>query len=563
MGYLEKSIKWKEYNELDALLKAELESMNDQELKEAFTDDLEFGTGGLRGVLGVGTNRMNYYVVRKATLGFGRYLESFNNAHEKGVVIAYDNRHYSKEFALDSAKVLTTLGFNIYLFESLRPTPELSFAVRYLKAIGGIMITASHNPKEYNGYKIYDENGCQLVPHLADKVIEEINKIDDYFSIDNTKNHEKIHFIGKEIDEKYCQLVNTIRINKDIKADFKIVYTPLHGTGLVFAAEVLKDNGFDCYPLEVQMTNDPNFSGVKTSNPEDPRAFDEAIEYAKKIGAKLVLATDPDADRLGMGILHNGEYVLLNGNQSATIMIDYICRELKKQDRLPENGWVFSTNVSSELPLKIARKYGLQTYISLTGFKFIGDQARKIEGNGTYVYGFEESYGCLIKDFVRDKDAIQAILMICEIAAWAYENGMDLVDYLQQIYEREGYAYESQSNIYLKGLDGKAKINYIMEYFRNNERLYKFGNVIKKEDNLLQISYTYEENKVLTETIDLPKSNVLKYYFENGSWFVLRPSGTEPKIKVYYGTIGKNSEESIKFNKRLKDEIMSVINSLI
>lgn len=563
MGYLEKSIKWKEFNELDALLKAELESMNDQELKEAFTDDLEFGTGGLRGVLGVGTNRMNYYVVRKATLGFGRYLESFNNAHEKGVVIAYDNRHYSKEFALDSAKVLTTLGFNVYLFESLRPTPELSFAVRYLKAIGGIMITASHNPKEYNGYKIYDENGCQLVPHLADKVIEEINKIDDYFSIDNTKNHEKIHFIGKEIDEKYCQLVNTIRINKDIKKDFKIVYTPLHGTGQVFAAEVLKDNGFDCYPLEVQMTNDPNFSGVKTSNPEDPRAFDEAIEYAKKIGAKLVLATDPDADRLGMGILHNGEYVLLNGNQSATIMIDYICRELKKQDRLPENGWVFSTNVSSELPLKIARKYGLQTYISLTGFKFIGDQARKIEGNGTYVYGFEESYGCLIKDFVRDKDAIQAILMICEIAAWAYENGMDLVDYLQQIYEREGYAYESQSNIYLKGLDGKAKINYIMEYFRNNERLYKFGNVIKKEDNLLQISYTYEENKVLTETIDLPKSNVLKYYFENGSWFVLRPSGTEPKIKVYYGTIGKNSEESIKFNKRLKDEIMSVINSLI
>lgn len=563
MGYLEKSIKWKEFSELDAILRAELESMNDQELKEAFTDDLEFGTGGLRGILGVGTNRMNYYVVRKATLGFGRYLESFNNAHERGVVIAYDNRHYSKEFALDSAKVLTTLGFNVYLFESLRPTPELSFAVRYKKAIGGIMITASHNPKEYNGYKIYDENGCQLVPHLADKVIAEINQIDDYFSIDNTKNHDKIHLIGQEIDEKYCQLVNTIRINKDIKADFKVVYTPLHGTGQVFATKVLKDNGFDCYPLLAQMTNDPDFSGVKTSNPEDARAFDEAIEYAEKIGAKLVLATDPDADRLGMGILHNGEYVLLNGNQSATIMIDYICRELKRQGKLPEDGWVFSTNVSSELPLKIARKYGLQTYISLTGFKFIGDQARKIEGNGTYVYGFEESYGCLIKDFVRDKDAIQAILMICEIAAWAYANGMDLVEYLQQIYEREGYAYESQSNIYLKGLDGKAKINYIMEYFRNNERLYKFGSVIKKEDNLLQISYTYEKNKVLTETIDLPKSNVLKYYFENGSWFVLRPSGTEPKIKVYYGTIGKNSEESIKLNKRLKDEIMTVINSLI
>ena len=484
MNYLEKAQKWKDFLGLEPDLRAELEAMNDQELQEAFTHDITFGTGGLRGVLGAGTAYINYYTVRKATYGFGKYLESFAYAHERGVVIAHDNRKYSTEFALDTAKVFTSMGFKVYLFESLRPTPELSYAVRYLSAIGGVMITASHNPKEYNGYKIYDEYGCQLVPALADKVIEEINNVKDYFAIDNTKNHDLITYVGKEIDESYRSAVNSIRINCELKGNFKVVYTPLHGTGQVFAADVLRENGFECYPVESQMTNDPNFSGVKTSNPEDPRAFDEAIAYAKEIGAKLVLATDPDADRLGMGVLHNGEFILLNGNQSATLMVDYICSQLKEKGLLPENGWVYSTNVSGSLPLKIAEKHGLKTYTSLTGFKFIGEQAHKTKAHGgVYVYGYEESYGCLIKDFVRDKDAIQAILMICEIEAWCETQGMDLIDYLDSIYHREGYFYESQENIYLKGLEGKAKIARIMDTFRSGEINLNFGEIIKKEDN--------------------------------------------------------------------------------
>ena len=563
MNYLQKAQMWKEFEGLDPIYREQLENMTEKELKEAFTHDLTFGTGGLRGTLGAGTAHINYYVVRKATYGFGKYLETLENAHSRGVVIAHDNRAYSKEFALDTAKVFATMGFKVYLFEDLRPTPELSYAVRHFSAIGGVMITASHNPKEYNGYKIYDEFGCQLVPHLADKVIAEINKIEDYFAIDNTKNHELITYIGAEVDAVYRQAVNTIRINPELKGNFKVVYTPLHGTGQVFAVDVLRENGFDCYPVVSQMTNDPNFSGVRSSNPENPEAFIEAIEYAKEIGASIVLATDPDADRLGMGILHNGEFVLLNGNESATLMVDYICSQLKSRGELPENGWVFSTNVSGSLPLKIAERYGLHTYTSLTGFKFIGEQAHKVKANGgVYLYGYEESYGCLIKDFVRDKDAIQAILMICEIAAWCETQGMDIVDYLDKISDREGYFNESQENIYLRGLEGKEKINKIMETFRHGEVNLKFGEIIKKEDNLLQIAYEYEDNKILTSTIDLPKSDVLKYFLDDESWFVLRPSGTEPKLKVYFSTVGDSKEHAIHKNNKLRAEVMKLIEKI-
>lgn len=562
MSYLTKVEKWKNYADLDPALKDELYSLNDKQLKEVFTDDLVFGTGGLRGVLGVGTNRMNIYNVRKATLGFGQYLATFNDAYTRGVVIAHDNRFYSTEFALETAKVLSTMGFKVYLFSELRPTPELSFAVRHLHAVGGVMITASHNPKQYNGYKIYDENGCQLVPELADKVIENIAKIDDYFNIPTDKNHELIQYIDKEIDEEYIKAVNTIRINPELKGNSKVVYTPLHGTGQVFAADVLNSNGFNCYPVMSQMTNDPNFSGVKSSNPEDPKAFDEAIEYAKEIGAKLVLATDPDADRLGIGCYHDGEFVLINGNQTATIMVDYICSQLAKQNRLPKDGWVFSTNVSGDLPLKIAQSYGLQTFVTLTGFKFIGEQAKKIEGAGTYVFGYEESYGCLIKDFVRDKDSIQAILMICEIEAWCESQGMDIIDYLHKIYDREGYTRETQANIYMEGLDGKEKINSIMDYFRSHELDFHFNEIVTKEDNLLRIRYDYHGDKVVTSTIHLPKSNVIKYFFADGSWFVLRPSGTEPKLKVYFGVAGKNHDDSIRRNNNLREQVMKIVNSL-
>lgn len=561
MNYLEKAELWKNYKDLDPKLKEELNKMNDSELKEAFTEELEFGTGGLRGILGVGTNRMNYYVVRKATLGFANYLMKKHKTH-RSVAISYDNRYYSKEFAFDCADLLSSLGFKVYVFSELRSTPELSFAVRYFKASAGIMITASHNPKEYNGYKIYDEDGCQLVPHLANQVINEIAKIDDIFNYKFTPNKELINVVDKEVDDAYVAMVNSIRINKDVKGDFKIIYTPLHGTGGVLVPRILKENGFNVIPVEAQMIHDPAFKAVKSSNPENQEAFDEAIDLGIDMRAKLIFATDPDADRLGMGCFHNNEYILLNGNQSATIMTYYICSELKRQNKLPSDGYIFTTNVSSYLPVKIATKFGLKHHISLTGFKFIGEQAKKIEKIGTYIYGYEESYGCLVKDFVRDKDAMQAVLLMSEIEAYLEEKGMDLIDYLYQIYDEFGYSYESQSNVYLKGLDGKEKIKMIMNYFRENEVCLKYGNIIRKEDNQFNIAYDYNKNKVVTSTIDLPKSNVIKYFFSDGSFFVLRPSGTEPKLKVYYSTMGSSMDEAKKKNEELKNQVMKMVNAL-
>lgn len=563
MEYLEKAQIWKNYKDLDPRLKKELDAMSDNDLKEAFTNDLEFGTGGMRGILGAGTNRLNIYIVMKATLGFGRYLlKKSPVAGAMGVAISHDNRHYSVEFARAAAEVLSTLGFRVFLFEALRPTPELSYAVRNFKCIGGIMITASHNPKEYNGYKIYDETGCQLVPQDADKVIAEINKIDNYFDIDHSKNHDLIYYIGKDVDEKYIADVKKIILRPNLKKDFKLVYTPLHGTGQVFAPQVLQSVGYDVYPLACQMTCDPDFSGVKTSNPENKEAYDEAIEYAKEIGAKIVLATDPDADRLGIAVEHNGEYILFTGNQTASLVFDYICKTRKELGTLPKDGYMFTTNVSSTLPIAIANKYGLKTEITLTGFKFIGEKAREMEQTkkGTYVFGFEESYGCLVSPIVRDKDSIQAILMLCETAAYYKEKGMDLVDALNSVYEEYGYYKEGITNIGLAGLEGQAKIRRIMDYFRTTDIAPKGYKILAKDDVLLGISHDYVNDK--SSKINLPKSNVIKYYLNDDMWFVLRPSGTEPKLKVYYGVKGKTDEEANKELKKLTDEVMSIVNMI-
>lgn len=560
MNYLEKANLWKGYKDLEPSLKKELDAMDDNALKEAFTNDLAFGTGGLRGVLGVGTNRMNIYIVAKATLGFGRYLMKQSPvALQKGVAIAHDNRHQSVEFSRFAAEVLATLGFRVFLFEALRPTPELSFAVRNFNCIGGIMITASHNPKEYNGYKIYDETGCQLVPRLADQVIEEINKIDDYFAIDHSKNHDLIYYIGKEIDEKYIKEVKKIILRPDLKKDFKLVYTPLHGTGQVFAPQVLQSVGYDVVPLACQMTCDPDFSGVKTSNPENKEAYDEAIELAKEIGANLVLATDPDADRLGIAVNHNGEFVLFTGNQTAALVFDYICKTRKEFNTLPQNGFLFTTNVSSTLPIAIANKYGLKTEITLTGFKFIGEKAREMEttGRGTYVFGFEESYGCLVSDCVRDKDSIQAILMLCETAAYYREKGMDLVDALEGIYKEYGYYKEGIKNIALAGLEGSAKIQRIMNYFRETNICLKGFEILAKDDVKKGIHYDYVTDK--DTRIDLPESNVIKYYLNDNMWFVLRPSGTEPKLKVYYGVKGNTQKEADSKLEALANEVLAIV----
>ncbi len=559
MNYLEKAEVWKNYSQLDPALKKELEAMDDKALQEVFTTDLEFGTGGLRGILGVGTNRMNIYIVAKATLGFGRYLAKFPNAYKRGLAISHDNRHQSKEFARISAEVLATLGYHVYLFEDLRPTPELSFAVRHFGCVGGIMITASHNPKEYNGYKIYDESGCQLVPKDADQVIAEIEKIDDYFSIDHSKNHQEIEYIGRAVDEAYIKEVKKIILRPNLKKDFKLVYTPLHGTGQVFAPEVLKSVGYDVYPLACQMTNDPEFSGVKTSNPENKEAYDEAIEYAREIGAKIVLATDPDADRLGIAVEHNGEYILFTGNQTASLVLDYILKTRKELKTLPEDGYVFTTNVSSTLPVAIAEKYGMKVEITLTGFKFIGEKAREMEGGkGTYVFGFEECYGCLISDCVRDKDSIQAILMLCETAAYYREKGMDLVDALNAVYEEYGYYKEGITNIGLKGLEGAAKIKRIMEFFRVNDIALKKFDILAKDDVRLGIHTDMKTGA--HSKINLPSSNVIKYYLNDNMWFVLRPSGTEPKLKVYYGVVGKNDAEAKEKLEELTQEVLSIVN---
>lgn len=562
MNYLEKAELWKNNKNLESNLRKELEAMDDAQLQEAFTNDLEFGTGGLRGILGAGTNRMNIYIVAKATLGFGRYLlKQSPVACAKGVAISHDNRHQSKEFARISAEVLSSLGFRVFLFEDLRPTPELSFAVRYFHCIGGIMITASHNPKEYNGYKIYDDTGCQLVPKAADKVIEEINKIDDYFNIETSKNHELIQYIGKSVDEAYIKEVKKIILRPNLNKNFKLVYTPLHGTGQVFAPEVLKSVGYDVYPLACQMTNDPDFSGVKTSNPENKEAYDEAIEYAKQIGANIVLATDPDADRLGIAVLHNGEYVLFTGNQTAALILDYILKTRKELNTLPKDGYVFTTNVSSTLPIAIAKKYNMNVEITLTGFKFIGEKAHEMEaGKGTYVFGFEESYGCLISDCVRDKDSIQAILMLCETAAYYNEKGMDLVDALNEIYKEYGYYKEGITNISLQGLEGAKKIQRIMDFFRTTEIALKGFKILAKDDVKLGIKHDYVTDK--SSKINLPSSNVIKYYLNDNMWFVLRPSGTEPKLKVYYGVKGTSLEDAQNRLDELSKEVLSIVNMI-
>lgn len=559
MNYLEKVELWKNNPNLEPSLRKELEAMNDKELESAFAVDLEFGTAGLRGVLGAGTNRMNIYIVAKATLGFGRYLlKQSDVAGARGVAISHDNRHQSKEFARMSAEVLTSLGFRVFLFEDLRPTPELSFAVRHFHCIGGIMITASHNPKEYNGYKIYDETGCQLVPKEADKVIAEINEIQDYFNIETSKNHELIQYIGKDVDEVYIREVKKIILRPDLKKDFKLVYTPLHGTGQVFAPQVLQSVGYDVVPLPCQMTNDPDFSGVKTSNPENKEAYDEAIALAKALGAKIVLATDPDADRLGIAVEHNGEYALFTGNQTAALVLDYILKTRKEFGTLPEDGYVFTTNVSSTLPIAIAQKYGMKVEITLTGFKFIGEKAREMEsGKGTYVFGFEESYGCLISDCVRDKDSIQAILMLCETAAYYREKGMDLVDALNAIYEEYGYYKEGITNIGLKGLEGAAKIKRIMEFFRTTDIALKGFKILAKDDVKLGIKTDYLTGD--SSKINLPSSNVIKYYLNDNMWFVLRPSGTEPKLKVYYGVKGESSADADKKLSELSKEVLAIV----
>lgn len=559
MNTLETYNLWLNHPKMDDASRNILKSMSESDIQMAFSKEIEFGTAGMRGIIGPGINRMNSFVVRKATYGFAQYLLKQNDALQRGVVIAHDNRHQSTEFSLESAKVLANLGFKVYLFDGLRPTPELSFAVRELKAIAGIMITASHNPKEYNGYKVYDEHGCQLVPKLADQAIAEIKKVTDYFSISTEHDPSLIQKIGKEMDEVYLKRVDEILINPEINKKFSVTYSPLHGTGSVFVVDYLKRHGYTVYPVESQMTNDPNFGSVASSNPEEGEAYTEAIELAKEKHSLLALVTDPDADRLGVAVLHKGEYVLLNGNQSAVVLLYYILSERKRKALLPSKGIVFSTNVSTQLGKTITEAFGLEYRISLTGFKYIGDQARQIEStNEEYVFGFEESYGCLIKDFVRDKDAVQAVMMLVEAAGYYHEQGKTLCDVLEDIYRMYGYVLEDTISINLVGLEGPERMKKILAYFRSDAMKLKTSKVVKVEDNLSQTSL---ENGVVT-TLTLPKSDMVKFFLDDGSWFVLRPSGTEPKLKVYFGVTAKTSSHAKERLLALKHDVMDQIHQL-
>ena len=548
--------------QLDEKLRQELNSLNDEELEDAFYTDIAFGTGGLRGVMGVGTNRMNVYIINKCTYGFGQYLLEINkNVENPAVTISYDCRHNSKEFSKSAACVLASLGLKVYLFENLRSTPELSFTVRHLKCVGGIMITASHNPPKYNGYKVYDEKGCQLIPELADIVIDKINAVEDIFAIptgnfDDFVKNGQIELIGEEIDKAYLEKVLTVKVQDVEKDNLSIVFTPLHGTASVKLVDLLRSQGYKVTPVEEQMIPDGNFTTLKSPNPEDSRAFEYAIELGKKVKADILIATDPDADRMGIAIWHNDEYVLLTGNQTGAILLDYLGK-FRKHAQVAN---VYNTIVTSNFAKAICDKYGLKLVQTLTGFKFIGEQAALIENTEEeFFFGYEESYGYVIKDFVRDKDSYQATLLLSEVAAYYKNNGKNLVEVLEGLYEEHGFYTEGVQNIYLEGKSGSERIERIMRTFQSSKFEQMSGKkIVRIEDYDKGIAYEAGKEEKLT----LPKSFVLKYIFDDGGWFVLRPSGTEPKLKIYIAIVEKTKALAKEFIDSLQVELSKLVEDI-
>ena len=547
--------RWLNSPKVDEATKEEIRKMNQAQKDDAFFKDVEFGTAGMRGVLGPGTNRLNEFTVRKATVGFATYLlEKFPKAKEMGVAISHDNRHQSREFTLLTAKVLNEFGIKAYIFDALRPTPELSFAVRYLKACGGVMITASHNPKEYNGYKIYDETGCQLVPEKIERLLEIIASLPNELEVEYEKASEEGETIllDNKVDDEYVRLCEGIAINKDLdKSNFKIVFTPNHGTSYVPSMRIFKDLGYDIVPVLSQCTPDPDFSGTLSPNPEDPRSYIEGLKLAKEVGAKLLVMTDPDGDRVGLGYLaSDGTYQTFTGNQSAAMLLDYILSERKKRGLLDGNGVMYNTIVTSSLGKEIASYYGVKTEQFLTGFKFIGNRIDHYEklGHGPHFeFGYEESYGCLIAPFARDKDGCQAILLYCEMALFYDLQGKPLDVVWDELQQRFGYHLDIAYSIEFKGSSGQQAMDDLMNGLHQSPLKELDGvKVVRVEDYLKQKAF--EGNK--EEAITLPKSNVVKLFFENGNTITVRPSGTEPKVKFY---IGMKSEH--KLDKSASDKL--------
>lgn len=556
MSYQENYQKWVDFVELPDYLRQDLENMDEKTKEDAFYTNLEFGTAGMRGLVGAGTNRINIYVVRQATEGLARLIESKGgNEKERGVAIAYDSRHFSPEFAFESAAVLAKHGIKSYVFESLRPTPELSFAVRHLNCFAGIMVTASHNPAPFNGYKVYGENGGQMPPHDADALTTYIRAIENPFAVEvadveTEKASGLIEVIGEAVDIEYLKEVKDVNINpaliEEFGKDMKIVYTPLHGTGEMLARRALAQAGFDSVQVvEAQATADPDFSTVTSPNPESQAAFALAEELGRQVGADVLVATDPDADRVGVEVLQkDGSYLNLSGNQIGAIMAKYILEAHKNAGTLPENAALCKSIVSTDLVTKIAESYGATMFNVLTGFKFIAEKIQEFEEkhNHTYMMGFEESFGYLIKPFVRDKDAIQAVLVVAELAAYYRSRGLTLADGIEEIYKEYGYYAEKTISVTLSGVDGAEQIKAIMAKFRNNA---------PKEWNATAITVV-EDFKAQTATVadgtvtnlTTPPSDVLKYTLADGSWIAVRPSGTEPKIKFYIAVVGETNEES-------------------
>ncbi len=552
--------RWMSNPNLNDALRKEMEGMNEEAINDAFYTNIEFGTAGMRGVMGAGTNRINIHTIRKATKGFAEYIkENGKEAMERGIAIGYDNRHHSREFAFDSANVLASNGIRVYVFDSLRPTPELSFLTRYKKCFGGIMITASHNPGKYNGYKLYDEKGCQLVPHLADAVTAKVNAVEDELGVTaevSEENKSLIEVVGEEVDKEYYKAVESIQLNPDVNRDLiKIVFSPEHGTSNVPVRSILGECGYHVTPVLEQCDPDPDFSNTPTPNPEQPGAYELAVKYAEKEDADIILVCDPDADRMGVGVKSDKGYTILTGNQSGAVLIEYILSTLKEKNLMPENPVMFNTVVTSDLGEKIAKKYGVETEKTLTGFKFIGEKVAKYEVSHekNYVFGYEESYGSLIKPFVRDKDAQQACLMLAEAACYYAEKGKTLCDVLEDCYKEHGYYNESQTSITLEGMSGAAKIKEIMTRLRT-EKLQDINGVkiVRYQDFDTAEEGVGDEVKPLT---GFTKSNVLKYFLEDGSWIAVRPSGTEPKIKIYYCIKGTSSEDALNKAKKYEEEM--------
>ena len=573
MGYKEQYEFWLKDSYFDEDTRKELEGIagDEKEIEDRFYKELAFGTGGLRGVIGAGTNRMNIYTVRKATQGLANYIKKQGGA-EKGVVIAYDSRRKSPEFADEAALCLAANGIKAYVFDSLRPTPELSFALRALGCISGIVITASHNPPEYNGYKCYWEDGAQVAAPRDQEIITEVNNVTDYHSVKTMGKDEAVkaglyQVIGKEIDDKYMEELKKQIIHpeiiEEVADDIKIVYSPFNGTGNVPVRRILKELGFkNVYVVPEQEMPDPDFTTLAYPNPEDPKAFTLALKLAKEKQADIVLATDPDADRLGIYALDtkSGEYVSFTGNMSGMLIAEYILRERTATGKMPENPALVTTIVTTNMARAISDDYNVKFIEVLTGFKFIGEQIKLFEqtGSNNYVFGLEESYGCLAGTHARDKDAVVAVMCLCEMAAWCKKHGKTVWDQMIDLYEKYGYFKEGQYSITMKGIDGAKQIEELMDKLRKNPPK-SFGELKVKEFRDYDTGKTLDLETGTEGTTGLPKSNVLYFDLTNNSWCCARPSGTEPKIKFYMGVKGSSLEDADKKLQELTDAVKAYL----